>query len=52
MFNAFNRTEFMTPNSDYNPSAQSTFGMITSDYSLPGSTSSARLCQAGLKFYF
>jgi len=53
MFNALNRTEFSNPNSDYNPSATSNFGQITSDNSLTyGSANSARLCQAALKFYF
>jgi hypothetical protein len=53
MFNAFNRTEFSNPNNDYNPSATSNFGQITSDNSLTyGSANSARLCQAALKFSF
>jgi hypothetical protein len=53
MFNAFNRTDFSNPNNDYNPSAQSNFGQITSDNGLTYfSSSSARLCQAALKFYF
>jgi len=53
MFNAFNRTDFSNPNNDYNPSATSNFGQITGDNGLTYfSSTSARLCQAALKFYF
>lgn len=53
MFNAFNRTEFSNPNNDYNPSATSNFGQITGDNGLTYfSSTSARLCQAAMKFYF
>ena len=53
MFNAFNRTDFGNPNSDYNGAATSNFGQITGDNALTYfASSSARLCQAALKFYF
>jgi len=46
MFNALNRTEFSTPSNNYNPSANSGFGQITST-ALP-----ARAMQAGVKLSF
>jgi hypothetical protein len=53
MFNAFNRTEFSNPNSDYNPSATSNFGQITGDNALTyNGYGSGRVGQAAVKFYF
>jgi hypothetical protein len=53
MFNAFNRTEFSNPNSDYNPSATSNFGQITGDNALTyNGYGSARVGQVALKFSF
>jgi hypothetical protein len=53
MFNAFNRTEFSNPNSDYNPSATSNFGQITGDNALTyNGYGSGRVGQAAIKFYF
>jgi Carboxypeptidase regulatory-like domain len=46
MFNAFNRTQFNTPDTTYDPAANSTFGRITSTDGHP------RLMQAGLKLTF
>jgi Carboxypeptidase regulatory-like domain len=53
MFNAFNRTEFSNPNSDYNPSATSNFGQITGDNALTyNGYGSGRVGQAAVKLYF
>jgi Carboxypeptidase regulatory-like domain len=53
MFNAFNRTEFSNPNNTWNPAGTSNFGQITGDNGLTYfSPTSARLCQAAMKFYF
>ncbi len=53
MFNAFNRTDFCNPNSDFNQQATSNFGQVTCDNALTYfASSSARVGQAALKFYF
>ena len=53
MFNAFNRTEFNWPSTDFNPSASSNFGKITSTVcGGSGCTGGPRVMQAGLKFTF
>ena len=54
MFNAFNRTEFNGPSTDYNPSSTGTFGQITSTQCNGAiqCIGGPRVMQAGLKLNF